>query len=42
MPVFFRRFYLKQLEKSYQEEQAAYDKASGKSKGISKPPRVKK
>jgi len=41
MPVFFRRFYLKQLEKSYQEEQAAYNKASGKSTGISKPPTVK-
>jgi hypothetical protein len=42
MPTFFRRFYLKQLEKSYQEEKEAYDKASGKSKGISGPPRVKK
>jgi hypothetical protein len=42
MPVYLRRFYLKQLEKSYKEEQAAYDKSSGKSSGISRPPRVKK
>jgi hypothetical protein len=42
MPTFLRRFYLKQLEKTHQEEQVAYDKASGKSKGISTPPRVKK
>jgi hypothetical protein len=43
MPTFYRRFYLKQLEKSYQEEKEAYDKASGKSsKGISRPPSVKK
>jgi hypothetical protein len=42
MPTFLRRFYLKQLEKANQDEQAAHDKAAGKSKGISAPPRVKK
>jgi len=42
MPVFLRRFYLKQVEKSLKEEADAHTKASGKSKGISRPPRVKK
>jgi hypothetical protein len=43
MPTYLRRFYLKLLEKSYQEEKAAYDKANKKSTGgINRPPSVKK
>jgi len=42
MPIFIRRFYLKQLEKSYKEEKAAHDKASKKSSSIQRPPHVKK
>jgi hypothetical protein len=43
MPTYLRRFYLKLLEKSYQEEKAAHDKENKKSTGgINRPPPVKK
>jgi len=45
MPTYLRRFYLKLLEKSYQEEKAAYDKQSAKVHkpgGVSRPPKVRR
>jgi hypothetical protein len=44
MPTYLRRYYLKRLQKQYEDEKAAYDKQSAKVHkpgGVSRPPKVR-
>ncbi len=40
MPIYLRRYYLKRLQKQYDDENAAYEKAAKKSK--SRRPNIKR
>jgi|TARA_R100000750_G_C2287168_1_gene73491 hypothetical protein len=45
MPTYLRRYYLKRLQKQYEDEKSSYDKEAKKVQkpgGVSRPPKVRR